>query len=195
MSPEAIYAYKIAEAGSPNLGPGQGIPGLYNVENLGSAVDLMNRLSALEGEVLRSETQPIVMVPGPGDAYTGNDVDSDLRQLRISAFGFTPAQDQRNYSDISSVQMGCFGQISSPRGLKVLGLVDIDEKLNEQSDRSAFTVHPNTGEVQGVVDPAPLFAEDGTNSGNEYRDYIGTPSSAKVQSVGLQMQGYFGARG
>ena len=196
MSPEALYAYKIAEAGSPELGPKPGLPGLYNVESLGSAVDMINRIKANAGDVQRSETQPIVMAPGLGDAYAGNQPDPDLRQFRLSAAGFTPAQDVRNYSDVNEVIMGCSGVVNAARGLKVLDSLDMSKVLDKQSQRPVFTLNTvNNSTVNVVGGQNPLFNADGTNANNEYRKFIGPQSNSTIRKVGLQMQGYFGARG
>lgn len=196
MTPEAAYAYKIAEAGSPELGPAEGVPGIYNIEDLGAAIDLINRLKATSGQVQQSETQPLVIGPGLGDAYTGNNPDLDLRQMRIAAYGFTPPQDDKRYSDVTMIQMGCSGAIASPRGLKVLGEVSVNLELARQRTRPVFTVNPSNGEIRSVVDGNnPLFREDGEKSNNDYRDFMGPQSKSKRIEVGLQLQGYFGARG
>lgn len=196
MTPAAAYAYKIAAAGSPNMGPGPGLPGLYNVEDLGSAIDLVNRLNALAGDVKRSETQPLVMTPSLGDAFTGGNPDQDLRQMRVSATGFTPAQDHRKYSDVSTMLMGCTGIVNSARGLKVLDSLDVDQELIGQDIRPVYTVNPQNNAIQTVVDGnGPLFSEDGTNTNNDYRTYIGAQSNQNIREVGLQMQGYFGRQG
>jgi hypothetical protein len=186
MTPEAQYAYKIAQAGSPDLGPRAGIAGLYNVESLGSAVDLINRIKANAGQVQRSETQPIVMAPGLGDAYTGNKPNADIRQFRLSASGFTPAQDQRNYSDVNEVIMGCSGVVNAARGLKVLENLDMAKALDKQSQRPVFTLKTQTNAVQNVVDGQnPLFNSDGTAPNNEYQSYIGPQNNINICKVGL----------
>ena len=196
MSPEALYAYEIAQAGAPNLGPRPGMPGLYNIESLGSAIDLINRIKANKGNVQRSETQPIVMVPGLGDAYSGNKPNPDLRQYRVSAAGYTPAQDQRKYSEVNEVLMGCSGVLNTARGLKALDHLNVAKVLSEQSHRPVFTLNTQNGSVHNVVDGQnPLFKADGTNSNNDYRSYIGAQNNTNIRKVGLQMQGYFGAKG
>ena len=196
MSPAAVYAYQIAAAGSPNLGPAPGIPGIYSIDELGSAIDLVNRLRASEGETQRSETQPLVMSPGLGDAYAGSPLDPDLRQMRISASGYTPAQDSANYSDVSVVNMGCNGILAAPRGLRVLQELDVDQSLNQQSSRPVFTVNPQSSEIRGVVDTNhPLFRPDGEKTNNDYEELMGPQNQSVRMDTGLRSQGYFGAQG
>ena len=196
MSPAAVYAYQIAKAGAPKLGPAGNLPGLYNVESLPSAVDLINRVKAANNILIRSETQPQVLAIGLGDAYVGQEPDPALRQIRTSAYGFTPAQDTRRYSKVEAKQMGCRGIQVAAKGLKELGEIDYEDKLKRQTKRPVFTIHPRTREVVSVVDANnALFDQAGKARGNTYKSFIGNCSSDKAQSIGRQMLGYFGQRG
>jgi hypothetical protein len=196
MSPAAAYAYQIAKAGAPKLGPAPNVPGIYNIEDLPSAVDLINRLKAANNQLIRSETQPQVLAIGLGDAYVGQEPDLNLRQLRTSAYGFTPATDTRRYSKVEAKQMGCRGIQVADRGLKELGDIDYDAQLKRQTKRPVFTLHPQTRDVVSVVDANDsLFDSQGQNRGNRYRSFIGNLPASKIRAIGRQMLGYFGQRG
>lgn len=198
MPPALQHAYLIAEAGSPNLGPREGMPGIYSISALRTTLkggDLIERVSGQRSGGVRLETQPLVMSSTQSDAPWLGEPQADLRQWRLASAAVSPSGDDRSYGVIESNLFGCRGARANRAGLVSMGQVHFESKVAAQGRRPAFTLHHNGGAVQGVIDTAsPLFLASGAPLGTEYQNYLHTPSAEVAQAIALQAGGFFGAR-
>jgi hypothetical protein len=202
MPPALRHAYAVALAGSPDMGPQAGMPGIYQVEMLQdqlSAEQLIQRVeSAMAGgSGVRVETQPLVMGVAESDAVWGVTPDEQLRQWRLSGEAVTSAGDTYSYGAIELNKMGCEGVRASQAGLALMGSARYEDQVQLQARRPAFTARSQG--VTPVIDTGngDIFNRDGSVNGNLYRDPELLPSldATKAKQVGLQTAGFFGARG
>lgn len=199
MPPALMHAYQIAEAGSPNLGPREGMPGIYTISELRSTLkgdDLIQRLQGQSNGGVKVETQPLIMSSTPSDALWLSDVQPELRQWRLANSALIPSGDNRTYGVIEANKLGCQGARNQQTGLNQMGQVRYDLVLNNQNARPAYTLHHNGSSVQGVIDTTPaIFQSNGEVFGTTYQHYVPSASSNIAREIGLQTGGYFGARG
>jgi hypothetical protein len=196
MPPSLAYAYQIAMAGSSNLGPRSGVPGIYRLEDLPFMSTILRKIKQLDSQVVQTEVQPLVLSPAEGDALLGQSPDKKLRQWRISSFAFSGQQDNRLYGSIESNDLGCEGHTVNQRGLTYLDNKYFSNVLSEQNKRPVFTVDPDTHEVVNVADlPTSIFYTSGWPNGDLYKKFLPGRLLRDVIKFGKQIRGYFGKRG
>jgi len=201
MPPALLHAYQIAEAGSPGLGPREGMPGIYSITDLRSdfkAHDLVQRLQSPQSQGLKVETQPLVMGVADSDAPWRAEPDSDLRQWRLSNSALSPSGDQRSYGEIEANRLGCRGAGENSVGLKAMGQLFYEQTVVDQATRPVFTPDLGSSRARGVIDSAQaLFRSNGEVIGEDYKAYLTHRSvtSTSARPIGLQIGGYFGERG